>query len=256
MDYQKTENPKLAEKLYPGYVRAVVSVMYKTTTDLHELSVVCNKLFPDYMRVVQEKNPTAAFNQVQTRLALALQSLYQRRLTAKDLKPSGTSSETTDVACDDPNTSAKDAGYESSLSTAARAVLVAAFLASRNPPQHDLRFFSSSRTRGRRRSSKSKKQEQQDRSFVLERLLAIFTSIAPDSLLRERGMDASESVSAFVSTSLLVQISTLVALGLLSSEAGVDILSEPKYRCNITKDTAFRIADSLNIGLDQYLYVE
>ncbi|KAI0566747.1 origin of replication complex subunit 5 [Gracilaria domingensis] len=255
MDYDKTANPEMAERLYPGYVKAVVSVMYKTTTDLHELSIVCNKLFPDYMKAVQEKNPTAAFNQIQNRLAVALQSLYRRRLTSRDLDEDDQSIQTPELVPDFANKSNHHEGYDCSLSTTSRTVLVAAFLASRNPPQHDLRFFSSDRTR-RRRSSKAKRLQQQDRSFVFERLLAIFASIAPDSLIRERGVDATDSVSACVSTSLLVQVSTLVSLGLLSSETGADILSEPKYRCNITKDAAFRIADSLNIGLDQYLFVE
>lgn len=255
MDFSGTKHEESAVKLYPGYVKAVIGVLYKTTTDIRELSAVCNKLFPTYLHEAHEKNHIAAFNLIQHRLAAELQSLYRRRLCLQDIKDNDGNKDSSASIPKASNADKADEAYETSLSTAARTVLIAAFLASRNPPQHDMRFFSSSRT-GRSRSSKAKKSDTQDRTFVLERMLAIFASIAPNGLGSDRAADSSESVSTAVSTSLLVQISTLVTLGFLSCETGADLLSEPKYRCNIAKEEAFRIANSLNIGLDQYLYVE
>ncbi|PXF44140.1 Origin recognition complex subunit 5 [Gracilariopsis chorda] len=255
MDFAGTEHAETAETLYPGYVKAVVGVMYKTTTDIRELSAVCNKLFPDYLQEVREKNHIAAFNLIQHRLAAELHSLYRRRLRLRDIQGNNGNADTSVSLPQASNAGRADEAYESSLSTVARTMLIAAFLASRNPPQHDMRFFSSSRT-GRSRSSKAKRNEVQDRAFVLERLLAIFASIAPNVFASERGADSPESVSAVISTSLLVQVSTLVTLGFLSCETGADLLSEPKYRCNIARDEALKMANSLNIGLDQYLYVE
>ena len=91
-----------------------------------------------------------------------------------------------------------------------------------------------------------------NRVFPLERLLAVFEAIQD-----EMNHDLSQgvaSVSAAISTSSQVQISTLVSLNYLTKDGAGDPLAEPKYRCNISEEMANNVARLLNLELDQYLH--
>lgn len=162
----------------------------------------------------------------------------------------------------------------SDLGRSARTLLVAAYLASHNLAAHDMRYFSTERTRrsgargrGRGRGRGGPRGGRGRgrgvavldgaslavcRVFPLERLLAIFCAIrVADDNSGQDMMD--ESVCMSFSTSCLVQISTLVSLNYLSKEGGGDGIAEPKYRCNVSQEQAFNIAKTLDITLQEYM---
>jgi len=51
-----------------------------------------------------------------------------------------------------------------------------------------------------------------------------------------------------------MQISSMVALGLLTRVSGADALDSVRYRCDIGDDLARKIAANLRVNLDNYLF--
>lgn len=240
-----------AKHFYPGYVKSVVSVLYQLTSDLRELQRVCDDLYPDY--ITCGKDPGASFNVVQDKLRKSLHTLYSREVVPREKQLSEELAKSRERS---------HLHTQADLSRSALTLLVAAFLAAQNPPKHDTRYFTTERTnrsrargRGRGRKTQANSRLSTTRVFSLERLLAIYAAIRvdDDDLVRDaRDVSASSSMS----TSCLVQISTLVALGYLANDGGGDILSEPKYRSNVSDEQARSISNLLRIELHQYWHKE
>lgn len=247
------ESIQKPQECYKSYVKSVVTVLYPATSDVFELQRVSDDLYPQYLSGLMEHGAAIpAFNRIRDDLKEALHRLYRRELVPRDKQVD-----------DELNKRRKQNKAFYGLSRAALTLLVAAFLASRNPPAHDLRYFTSARTRerggkkGRGRPKKSGGGPGPDslstcRVFALERLLAIFAAIGGDPL--QDG--AEECVSNSISTSCLVHISTLVGLHYIARERGGDALAEPRFRCNISQETATHISNVVGIELHQYLHKE
>lgn len=254
----------VAAALYPGFVKSVVGVLYCATTDLRELHRVCVDLYPTYLghdldkpiRTLEDVTPTVSsmlFNRTREPLKAALRKLYRRELVMPRAQT---------LTAEPPRMhravapAAQVAGLD--LSTSALRMLVAAFLAGHNPPKTDTKYFSAERTKRQRAAPKA------TGAFPLERLLAIFDAICDeddeDGIAtrdrRRRYVPAATGVSAALSTSSLVQISTLVSLNLLNRQGCGDPILEPKYRCNISYDTANHISRLLKLELCQYMHGE
>lgn len=243
--------------LLKGFVSSVVGVLYTSTTDVIELKYVAEVLFGEYLAEYEKcregggNAPVAAFNKVHAKLGVMLRGLYRREYVSKEVlleRERGRKGREEHIA---------RVGLSRSLVT----LLVAAFLAAVNPPAQDTRYFTVERTRrgrgrgrGRGKAGKTRTEGKGEKeggervkTFPLERLLAIYDAI------REEGMGGGEAVSGVISTSHLVQISTLVSLGYLGRE-GSDILVEPKFRCNLTPRQAAEFANMAGIELDLYLH--
>lgn len=205
----------------------------------------------------------AAFNEVHTLLAAALRDLYR----AEHGVPR-------DQVLEHGRRRREEAQGEgrrakTGLSKASITMLVAAFLAGRNPPGTDMRYFTAERTRRSRKGRGGGVARRgrvgtghagvagNARGFPLERLLAIFEAVRDVDDFVGAGEDAkSGTVSAALSTSSLVQISTLGRLDYLSREGGGDPLAEPKYRCNISHEQAAEFARLVGIELGQFLHFD
>merc|ERR1712088_54170 len=115
-------------------------------------------------------------------------------------------------------------------------LLIAAFLASYNPAKSDKRFFQKHHGKQRKTSSSIRAKERMNsqltgpKTFPLERLLAIFYNIV------------DERVNP--TASIYSQLSSLVNLHLLTA-MGMDMMDQPKYRCNIGLDFVRTIARPL-----------
>ena len=141
------------------------------------------------------------------------------------------------------------------LGFTASVLLVAAFLAAHNPPQHDVRYFTTVNTkRPRVKKSAVKKGKvpvANSRPFYLERLVAIFAAVHPT----KHDVPDLEEHAAAISTTALIHVATLQTLRYISAEHSPDMLSEPKYRCNIAKDHAVMLGKMVGIDLHQYMHI-
>lgn len=229
---------------------------------------MCKALFPRYIAAWRGcKEPSlaaaAAFNEVHTLLAAALRDLYR----AEHGVPR-------DQVLEHGRRKREEAQGEgrrakTGLSKASITMLVAAFLAGRNPPAMDTTYFTAERTR-RARKGRGGGGARRGRvgaghagvtgnagGFPLERLLAIFEAVRDVDDFVDGGEDAkSGTVSAAISTSSLVQISTLVRLDYLLREGSGDPLAEPKYRCNMSFEQASDFARLVGIELEQFLHFD
>lgn len=270
------------EQIYTGFAKSVVTILYRTSNNPFHLQRVTEALFPEYLTILQEhQNPIAAFNRVRDRLgdtltALTMDFAATSNGNINNKQNDDEQQQHTNMQQDDKTTG---------LSRTARTLLVAAFLGRVIAPSHDVRHFSAERT-GRRAAAQK---TEGNNAIPLERLLAIYHAIRPQGPLIEDdgngrgGIDLTAdsiflstcymdncidddddnearnlSVTGAISTAALVHLSTLIALGWLSRDASNnDIsLSEPKYRCKLSRSDAIRIATSLDISIHDYLVFE
>ena len=153
-------------------------------------------------------------------------------------------------------------------------MLVSAYLATCNSEAVDRRLFghmvegrragtSAVGTAGgkRRRGALSADRQQEaaasaalegPRAFSLERLLAYFRMVTKQSY-DEAGAGSEDLARELLSADVFMQISSAVALGLLSRVGGADPLESARYRCDIGDDLAQKIAANLRVNLNNYL---
>ena len=151
-------------------------------------------------------------------------------------------------------------------------MLVSAHLATMNRESVDRRLFghmvegtragtTASRVGGKRRRAAADRQ--QDRAsaaalegpgaFNLERLLAYFRIVTKQAY-DEDDAGSEELARELLSADVFMQISSMVALGLLTRVSGADALDSVRYRCDIGDDLARKIAANLRVNLDNYLF--
>ena len=154
---------------------------------------------------------------------------------------------------DEHNEEQKIGRAEVELPFYAKFLLIAAYLASYNPPRFDVRYFAKSAeerkkkkgggTRKGRVDKLGGKMRQQllgPKTFPVERMLAIFYSILEDSL--EDTID------------IQLQITSLTTLRLLVRATNMDRLDGAKYKCNVNFDFIRSIAKSVRFEIEHYLY--
>lgn len=78
------------------------------------------------------------------------------------------------------------------------------------------------------------------KTFPLTRLMAIFFAI----------IDAKVDMTA----ELQVQVSSLVALGLLRRMGGANAFDEPRFKCLISREAAAKLARTVGFPLASYLF--
>lgn len=274
---------RVADELYPGFVKLVVDLLVTVTTDIRELHNISTQMFPVYLAPLAGKDasetksahlPITLFNTVTAELKGVLQSMYRREFVVRDgaivskcavenaQRASVAKSRITPlvggtVDWDSPALTA-EGEIDADLSRVARYLLLASFLAGRNPPKYDIRYFTAERTRRpSKRARKTAPKALAGQAFSLERLLAIFESLREDILEGDSSSgNANELALSTLSTGGQVQIANLLRLGFLTSDSSGDPLADPKYRSHVSMPQAETLARGLRVELHQYLHVE
>jgi origin recognition complex subunit 5 len=214
--------------------------------DLRELRHLSRCLYPKFIKPLQTEDVGPSderklFKLIQPHARALQQTLYQHDNTGGDKESDNRASMASKIE---------------QLSHVSRFIAVAAYIASFNPIDADMRHFAAqvSVKKARRVSNKNKKQVISQRhigpnTFPLERLTAIYFS-----LLLENAGDATY-VQQADSTDLYAELSSLVRLNLLSSaSSGSWDLDQAKFRCNIGFPFAEAVAKSISVDLSPYLY--
>lgn len=240
----------LVTKYYQGFAQFVTDILYQSTNNPHHILRVVDAFFPEYLVLLLDKskrlNPVSAFNRVRDGLTDVL----------KTLNP--TLSSKTVLSSSEPfvaKTGEADV-KTANLSCGCRTMLVAAYLGTVVQPGQDTRIFSTERTNRRMMAQK----KAANNSVPLERLLAIFHAVSTldehtPSFLNPPSIPNFDTtvVSSSISSLDLVHISTLVALGWLVRDGAAHSLSEPKFRCKLSRQDAGLVASTVGIQLEDYL---
>ena len=134
----------------------------------------------------------------------------------------------------------------------AKVLLVAAFLASSNPPEHDVTVFSTRKSKARkRRASKSLASAARalhgSLSFELERLLWIFRMLVAN-------LQTNADAATAFREGALPQVTLLESLKMLVRASGPAEASSVYYRCSASEDYVRVIAKKIGIDVSQYLW--
>lgn len=250
LDMSASSDEATTSKYYHGFARSVTEILYQSTNNPYHIQRVVDAFFPEYLDSLlhqsQKINPVAAFNRVRDRLTDVL----------KTLNPT-LSSATTSATAEFPQRIRSRGSIEAktaNLSKICRTMLVASYLATVVQPAQDTRVFSTEQVNRRTVAQKSAA----NNAVPLERLLAIFHAVSTldddnnSSFPQALHVD-STAVSSAISTPALVHISTLVALGWLTRDGAAHSLSEPKFRCKLSRYDAGIIASTLGIQIEDYL---
>lgn len=246
------------DRLYPGFVTLVVNLLSAVTTDIRDLQNISREMFPRYLAPLRADGASATasgknmsvslFNTVTAELRGVLQSMYRREFVVRDGKLVGKHAAIEAEHHIAPQGQA-DAEIDADLSVVAKFLLLAAYLAGRNPAKHDMRYFTTERTRKPYKRAKKAGQKAVGQAFSLERLLAIF-----EALRDAHRVDGNPEST--LSTNGQVQIANLLRLGFLTSDTSGDPLSDPKYRAHISLAQAELLSRILQVELHHYLHVD
>jgi len=220
---------------------------------------VCSRLWPAFIRPILNGTYSAS---PFSRLLVANRSLFQN----DDLLVPTIVSEKTVM----PNTiNIKQQGIGTQLPYFSRLLLVAAYLASYNPPRTDQLFFMKSAAAKRRkkgggtalskgRTSKHRKISRKllgPQAFVLERLLAIFHAIDSDVDGRGKYVPGKETGSG--DADIQMAIATLQSLRLLvkmgSVNAGDTLDGGSKWKVAVGWEVIRTVARSVGVEAEDYL---
>jgi origin recognition complex subunit 5 len=235
-------------------VSLVLDVFFNACADLSELHHIVELLFPKYLQPivtdgVKPNEILILYNRIRPFLQDVLKSLSLREISFSDLIKKSQ---------DDPN--AKKNVIDLPLS--AKYILIASYLASYNNPKYDKQIFGTShvgkakKTR-RIKNAKEKLQQQFEgpKAFQLNRMLAIYTSIAKGDEDQQDTI-TSQYVSP-TTVQIFTQISSLVGLKLLALDSTSSFnLDKAKYKCCVDLDYIETIANSINFKLYNFLYNE
>ena len=227
---------------YKNYLNLFLSVFYRFCRDLNELRYMAKKNFPKYIepienKIIAETDSSSLWRHIRGIFKTNLEVIYLR-VSANDFD------QQSELSHNIESTVKLALSFE--LPWYAKYILIAAYLASYNPPKEDRRLFMKEGGPKKKRSYKSKKKKPQvmttregPKSFPLSRLLAIFCCILGEKV----------DLNAI----LMTQIPSMCQLGLLSISNDNNI-DEPKYKCCIDFQFATVISKNLGFELTKYLY--
>ncbi|XP_078275824.1 origin recognition complex subunit 5 [Rhinoraja longicauda] len=236
--------PEFSADFYMSYINILLGVFYTVCRDLKELRHLAAINFPKFCEPVQkgdvsEEDTRRLWRNIEPHLKKAMQTVYLREISSSQWERLQQEDE------DDRHLKGLSAHAHVELPYYSKFLLIAAYLSSYNPARTDKRFFM--KHHGKiKKSSFLKKHEKTSnhllgpKPFPLDRLLAIFYSI----------VDSRVTPSANVFS----QITTLVALQLLTQVGHDDQLDGPKYKCTASLDFIRAIARTVNFDIVRYLY--
>ncbi|KAI9053967.1 hypothetical protein LZ554_002911 [Drepanopeziza brunnea f. sp. 'monogermtubi'] len=254
--------PKESRETWLRYCSAVWDSLSKHSgRDILSFRSVCLRLWPRFIKPILDGslNPTPF-----TKLLIANRSLFQNDAALVHNIVADSASDKPIV----PSTSAKYTGIGAQLPFYSRLLLVAAYLASFNPPKTDATLFMKAATSKRRKKgggtalSKGKPGTAKHRkisrnllgpqAFVVERMLAIFHAIKEDSLAFGRGKGKVEG-----SADILMAVATLASLRLLvrmGPANTADVLDAgTKYRVAVGWEVVRGVGRSVGVEVEDYL---
>ncbi|CAB3229354.1 unnamed protein product [Arctia plantaginis] len=248
-------------ELFANFLNAFLSVFYRPCRDLIELQHMALVNFSKYSepiikKEIQATDLTKLWRHIAPVLKSNLELLYLRISDAKPMKPSpGKENNTSELipqnfanTLKDELTSTKTFAQSFELPYYAKFLLIAAYLASYNPPKEDKRLFMKNHGKQRKRlqqvRAKAKISERLNtqlgpKVFTLDRLLAIFYAILEEKI--------------GLTSNLLAQIATLVELKLIAGSKEID-LDTAKYKCIVGYDFISAVAQTVGFNVRKYLY--
>ncbi|KAI9483768.1 MAG: origin recognition complex [Benjaminiella poitrasii] len=250
LDFKPTivNSIELDDEFYQGFLEVIYSILCHNCKDLNELRYFASLLFPVYAKPLQEglvqKHETAKlYRYAQPYFAEATERLYLREISSAEWTNN-----------DDKQKRSVSVAVELPYYT--RFLLIAAYLASYNPPRFDIRYFAKTTSEDRRRKrgggtrktkadnklgGKMRQQLLGPKAFPVERMLAIFYSIIDDDTLED-------------TIDIQLQITSLTTLRLLFRTTSMDKLDGAKYKCNVNFEFIRTVAKSVKFEVDKYLY--
>jgi len=268
--YTRDELVKLVGSLLEGdreeqfrlqYAGLVMSVFYSVTRSLVELLHIARLNYATYIKPVlaeefKETDTKKLWFHIEPHLRKCLSTVHLREVASKQMlsieqEQNATkeeSSTSTPLAplplATGPNISNVNR-ITIELPFYSKFLLISAFLASYNPAKSDKRFFVKHHGKQRKTITSMKSKEKLNsqltgpKPFPLERLLAIFYNIV------------EEQVNP--TANIYSQVTTLVKLQLLSA-IGLDMMDQPKYKCNVSLDFVRTVAKTVQFDVYKYLY--
>lgn len=249
-------------ELFANFLNAFLSVFYRPCRDLIELQHMAKINFVKYCEPIikheiQAQDLTKLWRHISPILKTSLELLYLRISTSKPSKPSPGKENSDSYEMKSYNfentlkeelTSTKTFAQSFELPYYAKFLLIAAYLASYNPPKEDKRLFMKNHGKQRKRlqqvKAKAKISEKLNtqlgpKVFTLDRLLAIFYAILEEKI--------------GLTSNLLAQIATLVELKLIAGSKEID-LDVSKYKCIVGYDFISAVAQTVGFNVRKYLY--
>ena len=291
----------LLQAVFSRFIKLVCGQAQQSCRDLRELRYLTHSLFPVYMAPVadRELSPIRDADRLRARfmphLQHALSGIFGRTEAIRTVPVAGSAqaaaAASTAAAAGNAG-GARGAGAAGAaaqqraaaegrgrqklleLPLCTKVLLIAAFLASHNPKDTDIRFFSAAATGQKSRKRKGRSIAQQvgrggaarggaargprgARAFELERLLAIFNALLthlddPD----DASKSAKSSTKSTFPFDLYAQIASLVRLKLLEQPSQAMDLDQVKYRCNVGQALVKALAAGAELDLSKFLYDE
>ncbi|XP_026748357.2 origin recognition complex subunit 5 [Galleria mellonella] len=248
-------------ELFANFLNAFLSVFYRPCRDLIELQNMARVNFVKYCEPIikceiQAQDLSKLWRHISPILKTSLELLYLRISASKSSNPSpGKENAEHESQCynfehtlKDELTSTKTFAQSFELPYYAKFLLIAAYLASYNPPKEDKRLFMKNHGKQRKRlqqvKAKAKISEKLNtqlgpKVFTLDRLLAIFYAILEEKI--------------GLTSNLLAQIATLVELKLIAGSKEID-LDVSKYKCIVGYDFISAVAQTVGFNVRKYLY--
>ena len=254
--------------------------------DLREMSYLAWSLFPVYRGPIDRREASPAETALLARLAAPAFEEARRHMLHRDVERATSTRHLAGAARDaDSVAAARSAPPPPSATVAAaaaaaatspqsrrnalpnrsadpvlpyfsRILLLAAFVATHNPPETDTRYFSRRATGRRRVSNKTSAASARartaavlsgPRAFPLERLLALFRALVANM---EGDADAAEAAAGDVGS----QIAALCRQRLVTRVTAAAELDVPKFRCDMPAEMAERLAVGVGIDIAAYLH--
>lgn len=257
-DHIKIELEK--PELFANFLNAFLSVFYRPCRDLIELQHMARVNFVKYCEPIirneiQATDLTKLWRHISPILKASMELLYLRISNSKStsLSPGKENSSSytqsnLESTLKEELTSTKTFAQSFELPYYAKYLLIAAYLASYNPPKEDKRLFMKNHGKQRKRlqqvRAKAKITEKLNtqlgpKVFTLDRLLAIFYAILEEKI--------------GLTSNLLAQIATLVELKLIAGGKEID-LDAAKYKCIVGYDFISAVAQTVGFNVRKYLY--
>jgi len=228
------------------------------------MTSVCLRLWPKFIRPIQ--GGTIYAKQVSRLITFNRPLLQNENALSSNIIPEPTSNCVIPIAT---SIQRDDKGITAQLPYYSRLLLVAAYLASFNPPRTDQLFFmkvaaakrrkkggGTALTKGRPGVTKHRKISRKllgPQAFVLERMLAIFHAIKEDADGRGKYLKVRDDKVAG-SADIQMAIATLASLRLLVKTGAADGLDATgKYRIAVGWEVIRGVARSVGVEAEDYL---
>ncbi|CAG9793076.1 unnamed protein product [Diatraea saccharalis] len=247
-------------ELFANFLNAFLSVFYRPCRDLIELQYMARVNFVKYCEPIikneiQSQDLSKLWRHISPILKTSLELLYLRLSSTQLSNPSPGKENSDNIesynfesTLKEELTCTKTFAQSFELPYYAKFLLIAAYLASYNPPKEDKRLFMKNHGKQRKRlqqvKAKAKINEKLNtqlgpKVFTLDRLLAIFYAILEEKI--------------GLTSNLLAQIATLVELKLIAGSKEID-LDTAKYKCIVGYDFISAVAQTVSFNVRKYLY--